>query len=143
FKVIRCSTEAMPFRQPISIRMGRELQRLKPDLIHFHAPNFWGAAMIELFCPHAPLVVTHHADVEGRTLLKMMLKPLYWRLLRRAKRVFISSLRNAKYSRDLLPRLPTLTAIPFGLNHTKYQFSAEEIDAIATEREARFGSDVI
>jgi rhamnosyl/mannosyltransferase len=143
FKVIRCSTEAMPFRQPISIQMGRELQRLKPDLIHFHAPNFWSAAMIELFCPHVPLVVTHHADVEGRTLLKLMLKPLYWRLLRKAKRVFISSLRNAKYSRDLLPHLRTLTAIPFGLDHTKYKFATRELDAIAAERKARFGSDVI
>jgi glycosyltransferase involved in cell wall biosynthesis len=143
FRVIRCSTEAMPFRQPISIQMGRELRRLKPDLIHFHAPNFWGAAMIELFCPRVPLVVTHHADVEKRTLLKMFLKPLYWRLLRRAKRVFISSLRNAKYSRDLMPQLRTLKAIPFGLDHTKYQFSEEEIDTISTEREARFGNDVI
>jgi glycosyltransferase involved in cell wall biosynthesis len=143
FKVIRCSTEATPFRQPISTQMGRELQRLKPDLIHFHAPNFWAAAMIELFCPRAPLVVTHHADVEGRILLKMMLKPLYWRLLRKAKRVFISSIRNAKYSRDLLPQLRTLTEIPFGLDHTKYQFSSVEIDAIATERKARFGNDVV
>ena len=73
--VIRCGTNKIISSQPISLSMLRHMRSLQPDLVQFNAPNFWAAAMQILSRYKGPLIVTHHADVFGRPILKRALMP--------------------------------------------------------------------
>ena len=82
--IIRCGTRWTVKSQPISPSMWWHLRRLKPDLVHFNAPNFWAAAALNVVGPRCPIVITHHCDVFGRPLLKRLVMPFYRRLVRRS-----------------------------------------------------------
>ncbi len=118
--IVRCATPFTPFRQPISFTMARRMFECKADLIHFHAPNFWGAALLLILKPRMPLLVTHHADVEGRKSLRWLMMPLYKLLLYRASKVTVSSLKNYRLSKDLECDHGKVVAIPFGLDPDAY-----------------------
>jgi glycosyltransferase involved in cell wall biosynthesis len=143
YRVIRCGTQFNRFSQPVSLLMGLELRRLKPDLIQFHAPNFWGALMILLFCPRTPVIITHHADVEGRGFLKRLLLPLYHRLQKRANCVVVNSIKNAQLSTDLLPNVTRVVAIPHGIDERLYELDEAERRLVAEQRRLRFGGTMV
>ena len=121
--VVRCATPFAPFRQPISFEMVFRFLACRANLIHFHAPNFWGAALVVLLKPRSPLLVTHHADVEGRRLLRTLLLPLYKLILSRAVYVTVSSLKNYRLSKDLRCDTEKVVEIPFGLKPSLYEKS--------------------
>jgi glycosyltransferase involved in cell wall biosynthesis len=143
YRLIRCSTQVIAFSQPISLFMGLELMKIKPDLIHFHAPNFWGALMVQLFCPRTPIVITHHADVEGRQLLKIVVLPLYRHIARRAKSIIVNSLKNIKHSRDLPAQLTRTVAIPYGASACDLVLTQDQIAAAAKAKQEQFGDSVV
>jgi glycosyltransferase involved in cell wall biosynthesis len=143
YRLIRCGTQFKGFSQPISLMMGLELRRARPDLIQFHAPNFWGVLMVLLFCPRTPVIVTHHADVEGRGLLKRLLLPLYHRLLKRAICVHVNSLKNVQLSRDLPRQLARIAAIPHGIDECLYEVAEAERGRIAEQKRQRFGNTLL
>jgi rhamnosyl/mannosyltransferase len=113
--VVRLGAEATILRQGISLGLARRLRALKPDLVHFHAPNYWAAAVLLLAFRKTPLVITHHCDVEGRAPLRQMLRPIYSALARRALAVIVASRKNAENSRDL-PRSARTVVIPLGVD---------------------------
>jgi rhamnosyl/mannosyltransferase len=123
--IIRCHPNFVLFRQPISFSMVRILKSIRPDIIHFHAPNFWGAAIINLLYWRTPLVITHHADVEGRKLLRLCLLPLYRRLVRKALAVIVSSRKTAEISIDLPKNGARLKVIPLGVDDSQFIPSRE------------------
>lgn len=142
-RVIRCSTQGIFFKQPVSFGMGRELRALKPDLIHFHAPNFWAAAMVLLYTPDVPVVISHHMDIGGRKLLKFLLLPLYRHLVAKSRSVIVSSAKNAAISTDLPSQIGRVAVIPFGLDESKFDLSGERQQRVAEEKAMLFGNDVV
>jgi glycosyltransferase involved in cell wall biosynthesis len=143
FKLIRCATEFLRFSQPVSLWMGRILRRTKPDLILLHAPNFWGALMVELYCPRVPVVVIHHADVQGRVLLNSILRPLYRRIVRRARLVIVASKRNVGQSVDLPKELGRVCELPLGVDETAYELSLRERLQIEVRKKELFGDSIV
>ena len=143
YRVIRCATQFRRFSQPISLFMGFELRRSKPHLIHFHAPNFWGALMILLFCPKTPIVVTHHHDVEGRAFLKKLVLPLYHFLLKRTSAVFVNSKKNADASIDLSRNISRVVAIPHGINEHEYVIREADRKKLHEWKKLEFGERVL
>ena len=141
--IIRCATMKTVSSQPLSPSMFTHLRGLKPDLVHFNAPNFWGAAMLSLMNYDAPLVVTHHADVFGRPILRRIVMPIYRRLVRRATYVVVNSLKNVEYSRDLPRRAGPFIEIPHGVDHRLYDMSDTRRAAIAIERRKQFGNSPV
>lgn len=137
--VIRCGTVATIGSQPISPSMFGHLRRLDPDIIHFNAPNFWAAAALLAGRKRAPVVITHHADVVGRKLLKKLALPLYRRLIGRADGVVVNSLRNIENSADLPKSAPSPVAIPWGVDERAYELDELTLGAIRLERVRRFG----
>jgi glycosyltransferase involved in cell wall biosynthesis len=111
YRVVRCGTQLKCFSQPISLLMGFELRKARPDLIHYHAPNLWSALMIVLFCPRTPIIVTHHADIEGRRLLKRIVMRLYHHLLKRTRCILVNSKKDVRTSTDLPRDLPRVLAV--------------------------------
>ena len=143
YKLVRCATQLTLYKQPVSLDMGREIQKARPDLIHFHAPNFWGAAMISLYAPKTPIIVTHHADVEGRPVIRTMLMPLYRRIVERAATIIVASRKTALMSPDLLGKFHNLSEIPLGVDERKFGIASSEIASIRASKHDRFGTDVL
>lgn len=143
FKVVRCGTDFALFSQPISFSMGRALKDAKPDLIHFHAPNFWAAIMLTVYCPDVPVIVTHHADVEGRAAFKKLLLPIYRHIVRRSRIVFVTSKKNVHRSKDLPKVLNNIVELPCGLDENDYELDAAGVHEAATEKKRLFGNSVV
>jgi glycosyltransferase involved in cell wall biosynthesis len=143
YRVIRCGTQFRAFSQPISLSMGFQLRKTKPDLIHLHGPNFWGAFVMALFCPKVPVIVTHHNDVEGRRFLKKLLLPLYRWTLKRARLVIVTSLKNVKRSTDLPPDLPRVVAIPPGVDERDYELDPFTLRQVHNQKRADFGENAV
>lgn len=142
--IIRCGTKRIISSQPISPSMLMHLRSLKPDLIHFNAPNFWAAAALLLSRPKCPMVITHHADVFGRLLLKRLLLPIYRALVRRSACVIVNSLKNAHISPDLPQNFKSIKEIPWGVDVSDYDPSERDTDCFRAERLRRFnGAPVI
>jgi glycosyltransferase involved in cell wall biosynthesis len=137
--VVRCGTRKTIKSQPLSPSMLAHLRALQPDLVHFNAPNFWGAAMLSLCGYTAPLVITHHADVFGRPFLRRAVMPIYHSLVRRATCVVVNSMKNFTSSKDLSEKDVPCVEIPWGIRPEAYQLSSVEEAAIAAERRQRFG----
>ena len=143
FRLIRCATEFSRCSQPVSLTMGRVLTRSRPDLIHFHAPNFWAALMVELYCPRVPVIVTHHADVQGRVILRNILRPLYHRIARRSRLVMASSERIVRYSTDLPKGLDRIMTLPSGVDETAFELDPSAKEQIEVEKRQMFGDHIV
>jgi glycosyltransferase involved in cell wall biosynthesis len=139
--VIRCGTNRIVSSQPISFSMFAHLRALKPDLVHFNAPNFWAAAMLLLTNYDGPLIITHHADVFGRPLLKRIAIPFYRRLLRKASCIVVNSLKNARWSDDLPAKAGPLMAIAHGFDPGEYNIAARDRECAAAERRRLCGDN--
>jgi rhamnosyl/mannosyltransferase len=123
--------------------MFTHLRSLKPDLVHFNAPNFWAAAMLSLINYDAPLVITHHADVYGRPILRRIVMPLYRRLTRQARCVVVNSLTNAHNSRDLPRGAGPVIEIPWGVDPRPFDIGEHRRSEFAAERRHRFGNSPV
>jgi rhamnosyl/mannosyltransferase len=137
--VIRCGTNKVISSQPISLSMFAHMRSLRPDLVHFNAPNFWAAMMLILSRYKGPLIVTHHADVFGRPFLRRAVMPIYHRLIRKATCIVVNSLKNVSTSNDLLPDAGPFVAIPHGVDATAYQIDDADREKLAAERRRLFG----
>jgi glycosyltransferase involved in cell wall biosynthesis len=116
FRVRRCGTWMSVLSQPFSPSMLIEIARLKPDIVHLSAPNAFANLCWALAARDAKLVITHHADVLGRTIAKRVYSPLYRRAVAAARSVVVFSRKNALLSVDLPPIDEKLVEIPQGLD---------------------------
>jgi glycosyltransferase involved in cell wall biosynthesis len=119
------------------------LRKARPDLVHFHAPNLWGALMIVLWAWRTPLIVTHHADIEGRGLLKRLTMPLYHFLLGRTSCVLVNSLKNAKLSTDLRGDIARVAAVPYGIDESLYAVDEPGCGQVIQQKHRRFGDSIV
>jgi rhamnosyl/mannosyltransferase len=136
--VVRCATAKIIDSQPLSPSMFRHLRSLKPDLVHFNAPNFWGAAMLLLMNYKAPIVITHHADVFGRPIIRRIVMPIYRRLSHKAACLVVNSLKNVKFSVDLPRNAGPFVEIPHGVDPRPFAISDLARAQIVSERHRRF-----
>jgi glycosyltransferase involved in cell wall biosynthesis len=89
------------------------------------------------------LVITHHADVYGRPILRRIVMPLYRRLTRQARCIVVNSLTNAQNSRDLRHDGGPVVEIPWGVDPNPYEISEFRRSEFAAERQNRFGSSPV
>lgn len=115
--------------QPISLSLFKGVAIEDYDLIHFHAPNPFANAELALRLMTArrrpPVVITHHMEIFGRNLLRVLTLPLYRYLVAASEAVIVTSQKNAAISRDLPPSTKAV-AIPLGIALTDYIVSDEQ-----------------
>lgn len=133
--VIRRRPQWLVQSQPISLKMFRGVRLSDFEVIHFHAPNPLAAAQLWLSLAlrrrRPAIVITHHMEIAGRRLLRLLtLWPYRW-LASRAAAVIVTSRKNAAISKDLPPGVQT-TAVPLGIDPTRYVLS----DALRVEARA-------
>lgn len=96
-EVIKCGCFAKIAAQSLSTSYGENLhqvmQDFKPDLVVFHYPNPFVAALLlrELKTTKAKLIVYWHLDIIRQKYLKVLFAPQNRRLLERAEKVIATS----------------------------------------------------
>lgn len=133
--VIRRRPQWLVQSQPISLTMFRGVRLSDYHVVHFHAPNPLAAAQLwwalALRRRRPAIVITHHMEIAGRRLLRLLTLWSYRWLASRAAAVIVTSRKNAAISRDLPPGVQT-TAVPLGIDPTRYVLS----DTLRTEARA-------
>ncbi len=115
--------------QPIALRLLRDLDPGRFDLVHFHAPNFFASAILlsKLMVGkrRVPVVITHHMEVHGRRILRSLVMPIYQALAMRSDTVIVTSPKNGDRSLDL-PKAARKTAIPMGISVEEFRVTDVE-----------------
>jgi rhamnosyl/mannosyltransferase len=119
--VIRAGRLAVPASTPISPRLAYELRRLRPDIIHIHAPYPVGEVAALLGKPAIPTVITYHSDVVRQKALLRVYGPILRHVLRRAARIVTTSPNYLESSPWLQPVRDRCTVIPLGIDLAPFQ----------------------
>lgn len=105
--------------------LARELAGFRPDVVHAHLPNvsaFW----LLLHPPGCPVVVHWHADVAPSALdrrlaaLYPFYRPLEQALLRRARRIVVTSRPYLETSQPLARHRDRCRVVPLGLDPARF-----------------------
>jgi glycosyltransferase involved in cell wall biosynthesis len=101
---------------PVCPGLTSAVWRMPADLVHIHMPNP-GAAQAFLMSGHkGRVVLTHHADTVGRKLLRRLSDPFVKKLMQRASRIIVTSVRYLDSSIELDPFRDKCSAIPLGID---------------------------
>jgi len=76
---------------PISPGLFRWTARLAPDITHLHFPHPPGEVAHLFFGRAKRMVITYHSDIVRQRILRVLYRPLLWRVLRRADRLIATS----------------------------------------------------
>lgn len=99
--VLRLGRTATIASQPLNLGLVRAIRESEADLIHFHAPNPWGALSILISGTRAPIVITHHADILGKEPLRTLVMPVYRALCHKSAAMIFTARNNLIYSQDI------------------------------------------
>ncbi len=128
-EVLRTATQLVWKSQPIGVATFLKAMTIRADVVHFHAPNPWLslALLLRMKLRRNPgrLIVTHHMDIYGRPLLRMVARKIYNSLLRKASLLIATSHKNITSSDDIQVDCNAV-AIPLGLDLGRYALSEEE-----------------
>jgi glycosyltransferase involved in cell wall biosynthesis len=112
-RVARIATIAS---MPVCPGLSAAIRRSPADLVHIHVPNP-GAALAFLMSGHTgKVVITHHADTLGRQVLRLFSDPFVNRLMQRAKRIIVTSIRYLDSSEELAPFRNKCRVVPLGID---------------------------
>jgi len=119
---------------PLAIRSN------KPDLVHLHMPNPFGAAAYLLSGHRGPLIITWHFDIVRQRLMKKLFKPLFDRILSRAWAVVATSPNIARSSEVLQAFSDRVRVIPYGIDYEPY---ARRRDSEVAAIRQRYGPKIV
>jgi glycosyltransferase involved in cell wall biosynthesis len=114
--VVRAGRIATIASTPISPRLPLELRRLRPDIVHLHAPYPIGEVAAMLATPRAPTVITYQSDVVRQKTLLKLYGPILKRVLRRASRILVTSEPYLEHSPWLQPVRDRCRIVPLGID---------------------------
>jgi rhamnosyl/mannosyltransferase len=120
-------------------RLGRQLGRIRADVLHLHVPNPTMIVGLLQARTRVPVVVTYHSDLVRQRYLGRLFRPLESLLYRRVRAIMTTSPDYPGGSEFLRPFHDRLFVLPHGLDLQPYlEPSAESVDLAARVRE-RFG----
>ncbi|MEA3535456.1 glycosyltransferase [Rhizobium sp. CC-YZS058] len=128
--------------QPICLRLFSGIRFGDYDMIHFHSPNPLANVQLllrSLLSPKTPVVVTHHMDIFGRKLLRMISLPFLRHLIRSAVTTIVTSRKNLTISKDL-PHDANYVVVPLAITPQDYQIDADLRQEAAAWREGLSGT---
>jgi O-antigen biosynthesis rhamnosyltransferase len=107
---------------PFIFQAMKDFKRIQAeyDIINFHFPYPFGDFMMLVSGLTKPLVVTYHSDIIKQKILRIIYWPLMKLLLKRARAIVSSSENYLESSLYLRPYRYKCSAIPLGLDKTRY-----------------------
>ncbi len=118
-RVVRVGRWAGVSKFDVAPGLTRALRRMladPPDIWHLHAPNVTMTLAVLALPRLRPLIVTHHADLDGRRLLSHLVRPFEARLYRRAALLLATSPPYLDGSPRLTQFRAKVEVLPLGLD---------------------------
>ncbi|TAK37042.1 MAG: glycosyltransferase [Chloroflexota bacterium] len=141
-RVTRAGRIGFAASTPLSLSLFRQMQIQRPDLVHLHFPYPIGELAYLLCGHHARLVITYHADIVKQKKLLLVYGPFMRAILRRADRILISNPRLLETSPHLTPVADKCVTIPFGLDLSQFEITAQ-VRARAAEIRQQAGKPIV
>lgn len=113
---------------PLSFSIFPKFIRLldEVDIVHFHYP-YPLANVMSLFCGRKPYIITYHSDIVRQNFLKLLIYPLEWLFLKRAKALIATSPNYLKTSRLLQKLVRKVEVIPLGIDTERVDFRSQQM----------------
>lgn len=145
-RIIRKHVHINIKNQPISLGFFSGVNFSDYDLVQFHSPNPAVSAQFikaNLFRKWPKLVITHHMDIYGRKLLRLISMPFMRTMFDKAAFTIVTSMKNAKISKDL-PEKGRYVAIPLAIDPADYPVTdAVRAEAMAWRKEIAGDAPVV
>lgn len=133
--------------QPMSIGLipwlRAHLRRGEYDLVHIHLPNPLGDVALQLSGCRTPVVITWHADVLGKPVLRRFYQPVLDRLLDKARAIVAATPKHFTSSAQLRGACrEKFACVPFGFDPATMT-ADDKIQALASEWRRSLGASRI
>jgi glycosyltransferase involved in cell wall biosynthesis len=125
--------------QPICPALPFHLTTAKEILVHLHCPNPWAAQAYLMSGHKGNLIVTHHADTEGRRFLRKFTDPVVRRVMKRAAAIIVTSRRYLDSSAELRDFRHKCQVVPLGIDLQPSDEESPEVSAIR----AKYGKNIV
>ena len=107
--------------QPLTWGLAEQMRRSDADIVHIHTPDPLALIAFIRSRHKAKLVITHHGDTVGRTVLKLLVSPWWRAAMGRASAIIVGSRSLAESSDELRPYRQKWEFIPFGIDYSLLQ----------------------
>src|SRR5262249_27492484 len=111
-----------------SPRLTLELRRLRPDIIHLHAPYPIGELAALVATPQVPTIITYHSDIVRQRALLRVYSPLLRVVLCRAARILPTSPAYRDSSPWLAQVRDQCTVVPLGIDLSPFTDGSRQSD---------------
>lgn len=133
-RVIKAGRLATLASTPLSLSLPLIVRCLEPDIAHLHFPYPWGELAHLLWGKSRRTVITYHSDIIRQRRLLRFYEPFLWRLLAKADRIIATSPQYIHTSPYLSRHQKRCTAIPYGIEVSRFQKGDEEKSRQIKER---------
>jgi glycosyltransferase involved in cell wall biosynthesis len=134
-EVTRVGTIGAAGSVPIAPGFPAALKRARADAIVLHEPNPWALLSFTLARPRAPLAIWFHSEVvRPRLQYALFYHPVARAAYREARRIVVSSPALAKHAHALTPHRDRIIVIPFGVDASRWEATAEVRERAAAIR---------
>jgi rhamnosyl/mannosyltransferase len=124
----------------IAPALPSRLRRQRADLIVLHEPNPWALLSFTLARPRVPLAIWFHSEVvRPRWQYALFYHPVARAAYREARRIVVSSPALAEHASALAPHADRIIVIPFGVDASRWEASAD-VRARAAAIRGRIGT---
>jgi rhamnosyl/mannosyltransferase len=115
-RITRLATYGHIASMPITPALLTRLRHRNDDIVHLHMPNPAAAAAYLASGHPGKLILTHHGDTIGRSLLRRLSDPFVKRTMERAAAIIVGSQRYLDSSLELQDFREKCRVIPLGID---------------------------
>jgi glycosyltransferase involved in cell wall biosynthesis len=115
-KIFRIASLGSVASQPLCPWLPFAIAGRKDALVHLHLPNPWAAQAYLMSGHRGKLIVSHHADILGRQVLRKLVNPFVRRVMERAEAIIVTSKRYLDSSEELVPFRHKCHVVPLGID---------------------------
>ncbi len=142
FEVVEVGSLGRWLSTPVAPGFLPAMKRLRPDLLHFHAPHPTGEIAYVASGLKIPAVVTYHSDIVRQRQAVKFYGPLLKAFLRRARVIMPTSERYLSTSPYLAPVADRCRVVPLGIPLEDYELD-EARGGLAEEFRRRWGRFIL
>jgi glycosyltransferase involved in cell wall biosynthesis len=139
-RITRLATYGHIASMPITPALLTRLRHRNDDIVHLHMPNPAAAAAYLASGHPGKLILTHHGDTIGRSLLRRLSDPFVKRTMERAAAIIVGSQRYLDSSLELKDFRDRCRVIPLGIDPPQNCL----VDPAQVERiQSRYGRRIV
>jgi glycosyltransferase involved in cell wall biosynthesis len=119
-RVIKAARLATVASTPLSLSLGWQLARQRPDITHLHFPYPLGEVAQLLWGHSRHTVLTYHSDIVRQAMILRFYRPLMERMLRRVERIMPTTSNYMENSPILRAWHDKCRLVPLGIDRQRF-----------------------